>query len=311
VLAAVVTDAGALAMRDVPEPSAPPGGVLVGVRYCGLCGSDVEKLAPGGAVPGSVLGHELSGEVLAGPLAAGTRIALAHHVPCGICEHCRSGQEPLCAAFAASRLDPGGFCERTAASAEHVQHALLPLPDAVSDLAGTFVEPLACVVRGCEALPDGDVLVLGAGAVGLMAAQVLRRQGQSVRIVDTDPARQRGAAELGFGPPASGERVAGTLSTVADALPTAIERLRPGGTLVVFAGGAPQTLDVDALYRRELRVVGVRSAAPRHLHAALALLQDGAVEVEPLVDAVVPLAEIDDGLRRYRRREVRKLVVAP
>ena len=80
---------------------------------------------------------------------------------------------------------------------------------------------------------------------------------------------------------------------------------------MVFAGGAPQTLDVDAVYRRELRVVGMRSAAPRHLRAALELLRSGAVEVEPLVDAVVPLAEIGDGLRRYRERRVRKLVVAP
>jgi L-iditol 2-dehydrogenase len=311
VLAAVVTDAGALAMRDVPEPSAPPGGVLVGVRYCGLCGSDVEKLAAGGAAAGSVLGHELSGTVLAGPLAAGTRVALAHHVPCGSCGQCRSGHEPLCAAFAATRLDPGGFCERTAASAEHVQHALLPLPDSVSDLAGTFVEPLACVVRGCDVLPDGDALVLGAGAMGLLAARALRSRGRTVRILDTDPARQRGAAPLGFDPPGRDERFAGALSTAASALPVALERLRPGGTLVVFAGGASETLDVDAVYRRELRVVGIRAAAPRHLRAALELLRTGAVEVEPLVDAVVPLAEIGDGLRRYRERRIRKLVVAP
>jgi L-iditol 2-dehydrogenase len=311
VLAAVVTDAGALAMRDVPEPSAPPGGVLVGVRYCGLCGSDVEKLAPGAAVAGSVLGHELSGTVLHGPLEAGTRVALAHHVPCGDCERCRSGHEPLCDSFSATRLDPGGFCERTAASAEHVRHALVPLPDGVSDLAGTFVEPLACVVRGCDVLPDGDALVLGAGAIGLLAGQVLRARGQTVRILDSDPERQRSAADYGFDPPGRDERFAGALSTAASALPAALHRLRPGGTLVVFAGGAPQTLDVDAIYRGELRVVGRRSAAPRHLRAALELLQAGAVEVEPLVDAVVPLAEIGEGLRRYRERRIRKLVVAP
>jgi L-iditol 2-dehydrogenase len=311
VLAAVVTDAGSLAMRDVPEPSAPPGGVLVAVRYCGLCGSDVEKLVPGSVAAGRVLGHELSGEVLAGPLRAGTRVALAHHVPCGVCELCRAGHEPLCASYASSRLDPGGFCERTAASAEHVQHALVPLPDSVSDLAGTFVEPLGCVLRGCETMPDGDALVLGGGTVVLLAAQVLRGRGHVVRVLDADPQRQQGAAALGFAAPAAGERFAGALSTAAGALPGGLARLRPGGTLVVFAGGAPQALDVDALYRGELQVVGVRSAAPRHLRAALELLQQGAVEVEALVDAVVPLDELGGALERYRVRELRKVVVAP
>src|SRR4051794_32398350 len=171
-LGVTVDRRGSPALRELPEPEAPPGGVLVGVRFCGLCGSDVEKLRPGGVAAGSVLGHELAGVVLAGALPAGTRVAVAHHVPCGTCAQCRAGHESLCPAFAASSLEPGGFCERTAASARHVAGAVLRLPDDVSDLAGTFVEPLACVLRGLAALPgQGPALVLGAGSVGLLAAQ--------------------------------------------------------------------------------------------------------------------------------------------
>ena len=90
-LAVTVTPGGSPALRELPSPIAPPGGVLVRVRACGLCGSDVEKLRPGGAAAGAVLGHEIAGVVVAGTLPAGVRVALAHHVPCGVCARCRAG----------------------------------------------------------------------------------------------------------------------------------------------------------------------------------------------------------------------------
>ena len=147
-LAVTVTPGGSPALRELPSPTTPPGGILVRVHACGLCGSDVEKLRPGGAPAGSVLGHEIAGVVVGGSLPEGMRIALAHHVPCGDCAFCLAGHEPLCAAYLASALEPGGFCELTAASPEHVAQAALPLPDHVSDISGSFVEPLGCVLRG-------------------------------------------------------------------------------------------------------------------------------------------------------------------
>ena len=91
-LAVTVTPGGSPALRELPSPTTPPGGILVRVRACGLCGSDVQKLRPGGAPAGSVLGHEIAGVVVAGALPAGLRIALAHHVPCGDCGFCLAGQ---------------------------------------------------------------------------------------------------------------------------------------------------------------------------------------------------------------------------
>jgi len=310
--AVAVSEAGRPALREVSEPALEPGGVLVRVRYCGLCGSDSEKLVPGGAAAGSVLGHELSGVVVAGALAAGTRVAVAHHVPCGACSACASGHEPLCPHFAASALVPGGFCELTAASADHTRHAVLPLPATVADLDAILVEPLACVLRGLEALPpDGSVLVVGAGAIGLLAASALVASGREAVVVDTDPARQRDAGERGHRAPRLGERLGGAFLTAPGGLGAAIDALAGGGTLVAFAGGSVQPLDLDTVYRRELRVCGVRSCTPRHLRAALALLASGAVATAGLIDCVLPLEDFDDGLRRYRAREARKVVFAP
>jgi L-iditol 2-dehydrogenase len=309
-LAVTVTPGGSPALRELPSPTAPPGGVLVRVRACGLCGSDVEKLRPGGAAAGSVLGHEIAGVVVEGALPAGLRVALAHHVPCGTCASCEAGHEPLCPAFVASALDPGGFCELTAASAGHVAHALLPLPDHVGDLAGSFVEPLACVLRGIEGLP-GDAVVAGAGSIGLLAAQALRARGSHVRVIEPDPGRARRAAERGFAAPAGGERFSGALLTAPAALPEALGLLAPGGALVLFSGGAEEPFDTDLVYRRELTVRGVRSSTPRHLREALALIASGAVECESLVDCVLGLDAFADGLARYLDRQALKVVFAP
>jgi L-iditol 2-dehydrogenase len=309
-LAVTVTPGGSPALRELPSPTAPPGGILVRVRACGLCGSDVEKMRPGGAAPGAVLGHEIAGVVVDGALPEGTRIALAHHVPCGDCAFCLAGHEPLCAVYLASALEPGGFCELTAASPEHVAQAALPLPHHVSDIAGSFVEPLGCVLRGIEGM-SGDALVAGAGSIGLLAAQALRARGAHVRVLEPEPGRARRAAALGFGPPAEGERFAGALLSAAAAFPDALPLLEPGGQLVLFSGGVSQPLDVELVYRRELVVRGLRSSTPRHLRDALALIASGAVECESLVDCVLGLEAFDEGLARYMRRQALKVVFAP
>jgi L-iditol 2-dehydrogenase len=210
----------------------------------------------------------------------------------------------------ATHLEPGGFCERTAASAAHVESALLPVPDGVSDLAATFVEPLACVLRGLDRLgAAARILVVGAGSVGLLAAQAARARDAQVAVIDPDPRRLARARDLGFETPTT--RADGALVTAAAGLGEALCAVADGGTVVVFAGGEPVTLDLDAVYRRELRLEGVRSATPAHLRDALGLLAVGAVEPAPLVDAVLPLEEFAEGVRRYRAREALKVVFAP
>ena len=311
-LAVTVTPGGSPALRELPSPTTPPGGVLVRVHACGLCGSDVEKLRPGGAPAGSVLGHEIAGVVVDGALPAGLRVALAHHVPCGTCARCLAGHEPLCPAFVASALEPGGFCELTAASSEHVAHAVLPLPDHVSDLAGSFVEPLACVLRGIEGLG-------GRGRPGGRSGldRPARRAGSACARRRTCGCWSRSRAERSAQPSSASSPLPRASASPArccrrpGAFAAALPLLEPGGQLVLFSGGPVQPLDVEVVYRRELVVRGLRSSTPRHLREALALIAGGAVDCESLVDCVLGLDEFADGLARYRRREALKVVFAP
>lgn len=274
---AVVLDAdGRPGIGEAPAPGDP----FLRVLACGLCGSDVEKL--GHAPAGTVLGHEVVAE-----RADGTRLALIHHLPCGECARCAGGHESTCERFATPTIVPGGFAELVSAT-EGVE-----LPPGVDDAIGTYVEPLACVLRGVERVPLGRVLVVGHGFVGRLFAEVLRRRGDEVFATDAKPERA--------GPAADGPVDAAVLCAPAAPL----EAVAPGGTVLVFSPAAP--VDLEDVYRRELTLTGSRSATPRHMEAAAALLP----ELDVPEPTVLPLERFDEGLELYRSGRALKVVFTP
>ncbi len=249
---------------------------------CGLCGSDVEKI--GHAREGAVLGHEVVVRV------AGGREALVHHRPCGVCARCRAGHESTCEQFADPTIVPGGFAERVA------QGEGVAVPDLVSDARATMIEPLACVLRGVEHVPRGRVLVVGNGFVGRLFGAVLERRGDDVFAVDADPAR---AGREPDGP------VDAVVVCARGSGADALEFVEPGGTVLVFADAGP--LPADVVYRRELTVVGSRSATPAAMAEAAALLP----ELELPEPVVLPLERFAEGLDLFLRREALKVVFVP
>lgn len=250
------------------------------VLACGLCGSDVEKI--GRAPRGAVLGHEVVAE-----RADGGRVALIHHLPCGECERCGAGHESACERFATPTIVPGGFAEEVAAAEG------IALQDGIEDAVGTYVEPLACVLRGAERVPNGRILVVGRGFVGRLFVEVLRRRGDDVYSVDPRPER-------------AGRTPAGPVDAAVLCAPAApLDAVVPGGTVLVFSPAAP--VDLDAVFRHELTLIGSRSATPRHMHEAAALLP--ALDLpEP---TVLPLARFAEGLDLYRSGRALKVVFTP
>jgi L-iditol 2-dehydrogenase len=273
---AVVLDAeGQPRLADVPAPGEP-----IRVLASGLCGSDLEKV--GHAPAGTVLGHEVVAE-----RQDGTRVALLHHLPCGECERCQAGHESTCAAFAAATIIPGGFADAVAA-AEGVE-----LPSGIDDATGTYVEPLACVLRGVERVPQGRVLIVGHGFMGRLFGEVLRRRGDDVFAVDANPER-------------AGRAPDGPVDAVVLCAPAApLETVVPGGTVLVFSPAT--TVDLDEVYRRELTLTGSRSATPRHMLEAAQLL----AEIEVPAPTVLPLERFDEGLQLYRAGAALKVVFTP
>jgi len=279
---AIVLDAGGRpVLSDVPTPSGP--GTVARVLACGLCGSDVEKLDA--AQAGSVLGHEVVAQ-----LEEGRRVALVHHVPCGECERCLAGHESTCERFSGSTIRPGGFAELIRAD------AWLDLPDGWPDWRGTMVEPLACVLRGAARIPRGRVLIVGNGFVGRLFGLVLERRGDEVFAVDLDPRRAGRAPD---GP------VDAVVLSGSGGVATALEVVAPGGTVLVFADAGE--IPAATVYRRELTVLGARSATPAYMREALALLHDLDVP-EPVV---LPLERFAEGLESFLRRDALKVVFTP
>jgi threonine dehydrogenase-like Zn-dependent dehydrogenase len=159
-----------------------------------------------------------------------------------------------------------------------------------------MVEPLACVLRGVRHVPRGRVLVVGHGFIGHLFAATLRHRGDIVFALDTDPRRA--------GPAPDGPVDAAILCG-GGGVETAFDAVRPGGTMLVFADAG--AIPAARVYRGELTLVGVRSAAPALMEEAVTLLP----ELDLPEPTVLPLGRFADGLDLFRRRDALKVVFVP
>jgi L-iditol 2-dehydrogenase len=335
VWAFLVVGAGRRAPADVPRPVAGPGELLLRVRGCGLCGSDIAKIVDPTTRGPAVLGHEVVGDVIeagegARGFVVGDRVVAAHHVPCGECHYCRRGSESMCRAFKASNLDPGGFAEFVRVPAPNVRHATFRVPDHLTDEEASFVEPLACCLRAVERArvqPGDTALVVGLGSIGCLFVQLLKRAGAAVVGADQDA--ERVALARGFGveavlPAEAGPLARGTsggrgadhvvvTGGAAAILPWAVEAVRDGGAVHYFAGGPGDALPValETLYHRELTLTATYSSSPATLARAFWLLAAGKVDVEGLVSHRLPLERLPEGVDLMRRRRALKVYVTP
>lgn len=334
--AAVCTGPEAIELRDWPEPAAGPGELVLRVRGCGLCGSDIAKFAAGTARPPAVFGHEVVGEVTrVGPgvtrFAPGQRVVAAHHVPCFRCHYCRRGSPSMCRAFKQSNLDPGGFAELCRVPAPNVEHATFAIPDRLTDEAASFTEPLACCLRAIRraGLGDGDTaLVVGLGSIGCLFVQSLRVRRVQVLGSDLVAGRRELARRLGarvadgeaaldaaLREATDGRGADAVIITAGGAavLPWAAARVRDGGALHCFAGGPGETLPLtlETLYHRELTVTATYSSSPADLAEAFELLAAGAVSADGLISHRLPLGRLADGIALMRRREAVKVYIEP
>ncbi len=327
--AAVYHGPGDVRLEEVERPRPGPGEVLVEMRACGVCGSDLMDWYVAPRAP-LVLGHEPAGVVVEavgdGLPPVGARVFVHHHVPCLRCDRCLRGAETNCAQFKATRIVPGGFAELILVPAENAALDLLVLPDGVSDAAATAIEPLACCVRGlrrARVAPETRLAVVGGGPMGLLAAQAARADGVDVVVAEPLPARRALAARLGLAAvPAEAGAVVEALGARATVVllctgaEAAWELGRAvadvGAVLQLFAPATPGThraLDVNEVMFGELEVQGSYSAGPADARRALELVASGAVRPDDLVTHRFGLDDVAGALAAAKGREGGKVIV--
>jgi 2-desacetyl-2-hydroxyethyl bacteriochlorophyllide A dehydrogenase len=303
---AVLTAAGELEIAGVPDPERAPGTAVLDVVATGICGSDLDGARGDNdrRRPGRVMGHEIVATD-----AGGDRVVVNPLVACGTCAACRAGHDNRCPTrrlIGCVPALPGGFADRLAAPAAN----LVPFGGAVPAEWGALVEPLAVGVHAVDRLPgaeapgrppDGPVLVVGGGMIGVACALAARARGADVAVSEPVGARRALLTDLGLtalAPDDVGrERYGSALDCVASAatLATALDAVTTGGAVVVVGFGRPElSLPLDPVVQGEKTVTG-SAQYPAATYAATAQwVASGAVDLAPVIGARVALEALPD-----------------
>lgn len=309
---------GDLRLEEVPRPEPPPGEARIRVLLAGICNTDLE-LRKGYMGFAGTPGHEFVGVVedCEDPAWRGRRVVGEINCGCGACPHCARGDARHC---------PGrttlGIFRRDGAFAEFLTlpvRNLLEVPEGVPDRVAVFTEPVAAAFEILEQLhlgPGERVTVLGDGKLGLLVAQVLARTGAEVLAVGRHPGKLALLEDLGLPTrlsrdwrPAEDQDVVVEVTGTAEGFASALEAVRPRGRIVLKSTvAADSLLNLAPLVIREITVVGSRCGpfAP-----ALRALASGAVRVEPMIQAVRPLAEGREAFEEAGRRGALKVLLRP
>jgi len=309
--AAFCTAPGSIAVRDVPAPSATAETTIVRVHACGICGTDLHYYAGMAPPPKVCLGHEIVGRVAApgGGFAPGDGVVIEPLLSCGVCARCRGGEPNLCPKIRVlGSMAPGGLAEMVEVPAR----LLYRVPPGLDLDLAMLAEPLAVGVHAAHLADIGagdDVLVLGAGAIGLLAAYAAVVRGARVTVSARHPHQAAAARALGAGvvgatsaeilarhAPTPPDTVLESVGGDADTLDLALEIVRAGGRIVALGlFTRPVTLAPLRFLMKEVRIVSsmtyCRRLAQPDFETALAMLARDAAHLRQLVTHRVPLAE--------------------
>ena len=313
-------------LEEIEIPRIGPGELLVQIVASSICGSDTMEWYRIKRAP-LVLGHEIAGRVAEVGVGVkgfkkSDRVVATHHVPCFSCRYCESGHETVCdTLLGGTHFDPGGFCEYVRLPAINVERGTWLLPEEVTYEAATFVEPLACVLRGqrvASIRPGARVLVLGSGIAGLLHIKLALAHGAGM-VVATDLSDERLALARQYGAhhalPAdsnvakefrklnsgSGADVVIVCAAAEAACQQAFQAVGRSGVILLFAPAPADTvvqLSInDVFWRRDVTVTTSYAASPEDCEDALELIRSKRVRVDDMITHRFVLAETGKGFQ--------------
>src|SRR5713226_4133762 len=310
-LAAVYRGVNDVRLETVSVPEIGPGEILIKVHTCGICGTDLKKIATGSHSAPRIFGHETSGVVAAvgagvTKFSAGDRVMVFHHIPCGECYYCRHKTFAQCEAYkkvgCTAGFEPsgGGFAEYVRVMDWIVEKGTVRIPDGVSFEQASFVEPVNTCMKGIErmALEAGEtVLVIGQGPIGIILSTLAKRAGARVITSDLHEQRLTISKDLGLENAIDASRTdpvaevrrqtegrgadAAILAVGSNGLiRTVMDAIRPGGRVLLFAQTqhGEAVFDPAAVCVDEKTLIGSYSASVDLQDESVRLVMGGAID---------------------------------
>jgi len=323
-------------IEDRPIPRISNGGILVQMKACGICGTDVMqwyRIAKGPRI----LGHEMAGEIVdigrgVKSFKKGDRVFVSHHVPCYRCHYCIQGNLTACESLHTGNYEPGGFSEFIRVPEENVRYGTFVLPENVTFEDATMIEPLGCVIAGQNLLglkAGQSVLIIGSGVSGLLHIQLAKMKGAKVIAMDINEYKLKKALEFGADYAIDASKYSvhelksrndGKLADVVivcasakQATDQAISAVDRKGKILFFA--VPETnVVIPSLrfWRDEITLLSSYGAAPHDLQEAIELIKSVKVNVREMITHRVGLSNIRQGFQLASEGENSlKVVVVP
>ena len=327
--AAVYRGVNDVRLETVPVPQVGPGEILVRVHSCGVCGTDLKKIATGSHSAPRIFGHETSGVIATigegvTQYRPGDRVMVFHHIPCRECFYCQNKTFAQCATYkkvgCTAGFEPsgGGFAEYVRVMDWIVQHGTVRIPDGVSFEQACFVEPVNTCMKGIEALRlrrGETVLTIGQGPIGIILSVLAQRAGASLITSDLYPERLKIAASSGLENSIDASRT-NVIDRVrelthgrgADAvilavggnslIRTAMDATRSGGRVLLFAQTqhGEAVIDPAAICVDEKSLVGSYSASVDLQEESIRFVMNHEMDLEALVSHRFPLSESSQAL---------------
>ena len=345
-LAAVYRGVNDIRLETVPVPRIGSGELLLRVHTCGICGTDLKKIATGSHSAPRIFGHETSGEIAAigngvPDFKVGNRVVVFHHIPCGECYYCRHKTFAQCETYkkvgctAAFEPAGGGFAEYVRIMDWIVQGGTIPIPDDVSFEQACFVEPVNTCMKGIETLrlQSGEtVLVIGQGPIGIILARLAQKAGASVITSDLYRHRLTISKTYGLGSSIDASR-ADTVKAVreltegrgADAvilavggnglIRSAMDAVRPGGRVLLFAQTVrgDTTIDPAGICVDEKTLLGSYSASIELQKDSVRFVMSREMDLQRLISHRFSLASSVEALNlaAHPQPDSMKVVIQP
>lgn len=326
-------------LKDIPRPDIGSGELLVKVIASGICGSDVLEWYRIKKAP-LVLGHEITGEIVdkgkdVKKYKVGQRVFVSHHVPCNTCRYCLAGNHTVCQTLHTTNYYPGGFSEFIRVPKINVEKGIFLLPKETSFEEGTFIEPLACVVRGqrmANLVSSQTLLILGAGISGLLHLLAALASGvKRIIVTDINDYRLNIAKELGASEIINAKddvvsclrkvnegRLADlvVISTGAkEAFMQSLKLVDRAGTILCFAATEPNEtlpIPVNEFWRQSIRILHSYGASPQDISGAIELMLKKKLNLTRLISHKLPLDQAGLGFKLVAEaKKCLKVIILP